>query len=163
MMMRSKRGSLEILFFVITVFLLALVTILGYTINSSIYDGLNESAVLDTEAMSIMKNSSDSYVSVTDTFFGIVFFGLIIFVIISGFYIRSHPIFFMIGVLSLILFSYFALILTGVYQEVTDAEEITSYAQAYNIIPFVMDNFLFFVVGIGAIMLIIIYGKRSDI
>ena len=162
-MKMNSKASLELLYFVIAVFVIGILSILSYTMMSEINTELNQSEILDSEGQAIMEKATSEYVSITDTFFSIVFFGLIIFVVVSAFYIRSHPVFFMVGVLALIVFSYFALILTGVYQEVVATETITAYEEEYTVIPFVIDNLLFFVAGIGAIILIIIFGKRSDV
>ena len=87
---------------------------------------------------------------------------LIIATIISSFFIRSHPVFVVIGIILLGIFTFMNAVYSDIYHEMTITEELASTADEFGVVSFVMDYYPFMMVLGGAVIIIILYSKLSQ-
>jgi len=162
-MKQNKKGIIDMLFFVIALFVLAILIISSYFILSETETKMNESGVIEDSELTILTDFKSDYVGITEFIFTASLFGIVIFVIVSSFFIRSHPALIMVGILALIIFGYFALILSGTWSEIVGTAQFAPYESQYTIIPYVMENFHYFVLALFTLVAIVFYGKKPDI
>ena len=86
--------------------------------------------------------------------------GFILLTIVSGFSIRTHPIFFFISALLLVITIILGALFSNVYgKAVTDTALMSD--SNFTIIPFIMTHFPTVLLVIGAILSVVLYAKSK--
>lgn len=160
--MRNKKGStLDIWFYIAGIFLLGIIIVISYYSMGEINQKFNQSSVMTQQSKDMMNTSTTKFSGLAETIFLLGFFGSMVFVIISSFYIKTHPVFLPIGIVLLIIFGYLGIILSGTYTEITTANEgIEASASELTFIGYIMDNLTSIIVVMGMIVLIVLYMKN---
>jgi hypothetical protein len=151
----------DILLVIIILFTLAVVTVMGNYVLSMVNDDVQS----DGEMSNLSRESLDSlntrYPETMDSNFAIVLVLFWIFLLISSFLIDTHPIFFIISVILLLLAFIVAMVISNTYQDVGSDTDIAPFADNFPIINFVMGNLLLVVIAIGFSVVIVLYGKNK--
>jgi len=122
--------------------------------------------IIDTTVL----NESAAYSSITESFANInqytvqrgfiLFFGLMIVgLLVSGFLIRVHPAFLFIYIIFLGLSIFVAVYLSNTYEIIVSNAQFAEIADNYAMITFVMRHAIKILIGVGALSMIIIFGK----
>jgi len=144
----------------VILFFLAVAMVVALYANSKIKD------IIDTTVL----NESAAYSSITSSFATVneltvqrgylLFFGiLIIGIIASSFLIRVHPVFIFIYIITLSVAIFVAVYLANSYELIVSNTQLSALAENYAMMTFVMQHIIKILVGVGAISLIIIFGK----
>ena len=112
---------------------------------------------------SILANSRSGFLSFDRLFF-YGFIGLSLFVIISAFFINSHPIFFVFGLLMLVLLVTLTAVISNAYNSLeTGSTEIQTTANLFPLMQNIMNNLPIWATVIGFLTLIILIMKPGGI
>lgn len=164
--MKNKKGNLsDTLWIAGIIFGSAIMLLLIYFVWSQIAPNLNESL---TAAMSdhgatynvTEKNAQlSSALTLYDAMFPFFMIGLVIFVIISAFFMKSHPAFFFISILLLAIFIVVTIIFSNVYQQVSETSELADATSEFVITTLVMQMLPYLILITGFIVSIIYFAK----
>lgn len=160
---RNKRGSsiIDIIFVVILLFVVAL----SFIFAKFAFDDINTDLLADNdlgaEAKASLSSSNAGYTSWSDAIFGFLFFGLIIFLLISSYLIDTHPVFLVISVLAYIFVVFVIANITNTFEETMAETEFLALQSSYPIMMFIMNNLVLLISITFALMLIILYGKSQ--
>lgn len=158
----SRKGNAVLDTLVIVVFLFAMA--FGGVISYSTFDPLNSEIQNDTTSNNYTKNASGQlftkFPTLYDNLFLMAYGLLIIGVIVSVFYLDTHPIFFAISVILLIVtFSVTALLANAYDDYITADASLAIYASSFPFMTWIMTHLLELSIAIGFIILIGLYVK----
>lgn len=157
---KNKKGdiSLDTLFMVVMVIVVGLAWFfMGFAFDS-ISEDLTDS-LTTTEAKEGLADVQEDYNQNFDGLIAFLFFGSAIFVIISSWFLDSHPVFF---VATLIIFSLLigaVVILANAAGVVVEDPAFASTAADFNLMVFIFSHLVELVVGVGFISSVVLYGK----
>ena len=161
--MKHKKGSVfDIFLIMLALFSFAIVSIVSVTIYNQWKEDVGQNPVFNqSSANTQVEEKATNTFAMFDYLFTFILVGLIIMVVVSSFSIKAHPLFFFISVLMLIIAVIVGNILGDVYTEIAGETTLTTAASSYTIIPFIMGNLATFILIIGAILVILLYGKSK--
>lgn len=155
----NRKGSILDMFLVIViVFAMAFITILGYRLFDDINTQLQGSDI-SSQSKSMIQENKDSYAGVFDGLFLFAFIGLGIALFISAFFLNAHPVFYFFSLFILALVVFVAAIMGNTYESISSSSALSNASSQFTFIPFVMNNFVSFIVGLGFLLLIGLYAK----
>lgn len=112
----NKKGDINLPIVILILFVAVIVLFFSSFFFSKFYSAVHyEPAFNNTEVQSSMANTQKSFFNLDNTIF-FLFIGFIIFLIISSYLIRTHPIFMVIMIILLFLITMFAFIISNTYQ-----------------------------------------------
>ena len=163
-MMNNKRGSMEDTFWVIAVLFgfAIFFIILAYTfsqvqprLSDAIEDKMPDDGVNMTRTLEQTHTATIRY----NTFFPLILIGLFSFVLISAFFLNSHPIFFWIGLLLLGIALIFAAIFSNVYHQIAENDQLATTTDDFPIVDVFMENLPIFVLIVFVTIGIVLWTK----
>lgn len=158
---KSKKGDLTgVIYLVITVAALAVVLLLGSYIGKTVSGGL-KNAVNSTNDN--VNQAFDSTINVSKTGFNavwyIVFGGLLIGLMITAWYMPTHPIFVVPFIILLIVAIMVGMAMSNAYSALAENATLASTASEQTPIAFFMNKLPFVAFIVGLIALIITFAK----
>jgi len=160
-----KGSMLDLPFVIVAVFLLVIVVLFSNVMLDSFQ---NETAEFVTPNNNTFNQSMiNSGQAALDTFdYSIIFLiiGLGLFVIISSFFIKTHPIFVVFAIILLIITVMISGIFTNTFVEFIDVEPLDVEINDYPLMYEVMINLPLIITAIGIITMIALFAKgRGDV
>jgi len=156
----NRRGSVtDTLFYVVVIFLLSLLTILGYRVITDVNDNLQTQDAIPTAAKSRLQSFTDNYATLFDYAFLVVVIFLFIAVLLSGMLVDVHPAVYFIAVFLLFFVITVAAIFGNAYVEFEENTALTTYAADFTIIPFVLHNYVQIIIVFGFAIAVITYAR----
>lgn len=163
---RQKKGNVQdILYIGAMLFAVAIAIIVIYHVWTQISTPIN-TAITNTLPegetainISTVNDKVLGAVNVFDAMYPFFMVGLFIFVLISAFAIKSHPAFFFIGIIILIVFIFISVIFSNVYQDVIESEGLASAASNFEITNLFMQYLPWVILIISIIVFIAIWAK----
>jgi cell division protein FtsW (lipid II flippase) len=162
----SKRGQLgiEIIIIMVVLLLFGIVAI----ISSHMADELNEDIQGDDElsetAKSISQQRSNSFPVLLDNAFVFLLVGFWLLMIISNFFVNSHPAFFIFTIIILVLVLFVGVIIGGVQEQIIDSDDELG-EQSYQLpkMRWIYDHWLIIFTVIGFSIAITLYSKGGGL
>jgi uncharacterized membrane protein YphA (DoxX/SURF4 family) len=160
-MQRQKRADpTDILLLLVLLFFLAVSFVVAGFMNSKIQDVISNTAL----------NSSSAYESINDSFNNInttgvqrgfvLFFALLVIgIMVSSFMIRVHPVFIFIYIITLVVAIFLAIYLANTYAMLQDNPLFAELSANNTLITWTMQHIIKILIGVGALSMIIIFGK----
>jgi len=159
-MLKRKGDPTDMILLLVMVFFLVISFVVALYTNEKVHD------IISTTAL----NQSDAYSSIDSAFTTIneftvqrgflLFFGiLIIGILVSSYMIRVHPIFMFIYIITLIVAIFVAMYLGNAYELVVSNGQLATIADNYAMMTWVMEHITLILLGVGALSMIIIFGK----
>jgi len=161
----NKKGSiLDIMYVMILLFVFAVSTIIAFTVWENYKGATNSSSNinLSTPTFDHVEGKMDIVMNNFDYIFAFIMTGLIIMLVVSTFFLKSHPAFFWITLLFLIIVLVIAGVLSNAFEEVGANENLQAGYDNFPIIKFVMEKLPTFMLFIGAIVIISLYAKSRQ-
>lgn len=157
-------GLLFLILFLVVAFVFLITGFINDGINTELISVLNNSAVLNNTVADITEVTDG-----TDTFFNadylilLFFVGLCIFLIVSFYYIPSNPIFFIIGLVVLVILIIFSLFFKDFWVALTEldndfSDSLSDHALIDNIFIWLPVSLLVLV----CIILVVLYAKNQQ-
>lgn len=123
--------------------------------------GDNSTTPLSPVGLQILQDNNERYTPVFQSVFVIVWIGLFLATIVSAFFIRTHPVFFVVGIFILAIYTLMNAIYSDIYGEVIATEELAAAGTQMSVITYVMQYFPFFMIFFAVIVVIVLYSKIS--
>lgn len=155
----SKRGNvaIEVTFIVVVLFVIALVGLFSFQILDNMIPDLDE-AIDNPNATAIYTNYHDRNPAWFDSAFLLMVILFWIGAMASAFFIDTHPVFFMVSVVLLIVTMVVGGFLANTYIEIAGDSGVGG---EFPLTSFVYDHFIGFILGISASILLVLYAKVS--
>lgn len=161
--MDDRRGIFDILFFMITIFTLAVFIIVVYYIGTSINDKLRDDATFNqSDNVIAALDQSDNILSGLNNVFLLVFVGLLMGVLISAALIDVSKIFIPIYILLLTLALWIGSILNYVYEKIKDSTDLSSSSATQTFANTIIDHYVITILIVGVLAMILYFGKTSS-
>ena len=157
--MNKKGGIPDAIFYMVAIFTVAIIILVGFLVLSEINDNFQDSGSISTQGKSIMSNLTGKYVGIFDNAFLMIVVGILIGTGVGVWFIKTHPALFwiMIPIFAFIIF------LTAIYANVffnfSSNDKIAPIASQFVIITFVLNNYAYIMTGVIVLIAILLFSK----
>lgn len=161
--MNKKGGVPDGLFYMVAMFAVAIISVVGYVILVEVNDNFQTNAGITTEGKALTNSIKIKYVEIIDNSFLIIIVGILIGTVAGVWFIKTHPALFwiMIPIFAFIIF--FAAIYGNVYYNFAANPRISAAEADFTIIPFIMNNYVKIITGVIILIAIFLFSKgRND-
>jgi len=159
---RGKRGQfqLDLVTLLIIIFVFVILLVVGKLVTTQIDDAVQTIDEIPAEPKNVISAIDDGYIKFMDGAFLFLFIGLLIALWFTVWIIDTHPIFFVISIISMISLVLVAMLVHNVYFEMfTDDATLSSIAADFTIIPFFMQNLLAITIVVSGITGVLLFAK----
>ncbi len=155
---KGKKGFLDLVFIMVFMIIIAIFFVVTYLIIRNL-EPMGE--ILGTPESSQALSMGVSTMANLDYGFIAVFIGLIIYTLISVFFINSHPIFFWIGVIFLAILVFISGVISNVFEKFTTepGQVNQTIGETFTITDYVMGHLPTFLALGGALVMIVLLAK----
>jgi hypothetical protein len=157
----SRRGNvvLDNIWFLVAIFMVAAIIFFAKDPLDDIVDDIQGSADISADAKAASATISDSYVSVWDGFMLFFYIMFIIGMLISVWWIDTHPIFFVISLFGLLMLFVAAVAMGESYEEMLEDDELGAIANQFSFTGWLMENIVLQLVAISLTVMIAMFFK----
>jgi len=156
----NKKGNIpDLVFILVILFIFAMFTFIGFKIYSAYSESVMDDPMFNTTRGNIIDDAGHRALAVMDYAFIFIFIGLILSTIILGFQIRTHPIFFFLSLLALVVVIILGAQFSDIFTDFSDSDNMAGVASNYIIIMYVMNNLPLFLLFAGIAIMVIFYAK----
>lgn len=156
-----KKGQLgDMIFVLVTLISIAMTLIVAYHVYGKIDEGFEESNIETNESAQVFDDMAVSF-DVFDKAYAFILVGLILALLISAYFIPSHPVFIVINIIGLFVLTFLGAVFSNLYVEFVNqpAFNVSAMGMAYPITGFIVTKLPW----IGAILVflasVIMYSK----
>jgi len=158
----NKNGSgMDIIYILSFLFTFAIVTVVAFTFYSGYTDSISDNDVFDNEVNDQVEQQAVATLHAWDYLFVFILIGLTITTVMGGFMLRTHPAFFWISLLLLIMAIILSAVLGNVFSSVAENPSFGTAVGELNVIPFFMNHLPLMILLIGGAILVVLYAKNS--
>ena len=160
--MNRRAGVPDGLFYMVAIFAVAIISVVGFLILDEINTQFQESSGITQQGKDLTSSIHGKYVSIIDSAFLMIFVGILIGTVAGVWFIKTHPALFwiMIPIFAFIIF--FAAIYANVFFNFTNNDKIIASASQFTIIPFIMNNYAYVMVGVVTLIAIALFAKGKS-
>lgn len=156
----NKKGNIpDLVFILVIVFLFAMFTFIGFTVYGAWSDQVMDEPLFNTTVGNSIDDSADRSLAVLDYAFIFIFLGLVLSTIILGFQVRTHPVFFFLSLLALVVVVILGAQFSDIFTTFSESGDIAAATSNYVIISYFMANLPMFLVFAGIAIMVIFYAK----
>lgn len=164
-MIYSKKGGQDVFFIVIMVFIIALLLPVFNIVMDSLNDVLQDvdmKEVDDTKSKEQSEQLTSGFTSTSDFIFASIYFAFFLGAVILSYFLNTHPIFIIGGIIILILLVWLSMSFSNVWMDVTSegvmSEEVN---KNFPMTSFIMNWFAELNIGLIVIVLLVLYQKNT--
>lgn len=157
----NQRGNvvLDMITIIVVVIVMAISLLYGNYILGTINDDIASDDSFGIDAKGVTATMDANYSSLFDNIFLFAFSLFVVFVLVSVFLIDTHPVFFVISVILLIFVFIVGGLLANSYNDIASDDTISSYANNFTFINWVMGHLIELIIGIGFMVSIVLFAK----
>ncbi len=159
--MNRKGSGMDVIYILSFLFIFAIITVVAFTFYSSYTDSISGNEHFNNTVNDQVEEQALSTLHAWDYLFVFILIGLTITTLIGGFMLRTHPAFFWVSLLLLIIAIILGAILGNIFGEVASTPSFSSAAGELNVIPFFMNHLPLMILLIGGVILVILYAKNK--
>jgi hypothetical protein len=148
----NKKGSFGDLFYIMVVLLVcAFVFVIGWVIHSKVNDSFQANDDIAQRGKDMMQDGKDRYVKTFDNLFLTIGIAMYLGALILAWQVDTSPVFYFLSIVVFAVLVILAAAYGNAYYTFSQNAQITTFADDFDIIPLVMNNFveLFVVMGFG--------------
>src|SRR3990167_1713749 len=157
--MNKKAGLPDGFFLIVAFFAIAIIFIFMWVIISNVNTEFQDSDYITSEGKNISQSLTNRYVNLFDKAFLFIVLGLGFGVIAGAWFINSHPALFWISVPILAFTIFLGALFANIFTEIVANDEITTFADDFNYIPFIFDNFVVIITIFILLLALTLYAK----
>ena len=160
--MNKKAGVPDGIFYLVAIFAVAIIILVGFLALDSINTEFQDSTSITTQGKSLIGDLHGKYVSIMDNAFLMIFVGILIATGVGVWFIKTHPALFwiMIPIFAFIIF--LAAIYANVFYNFTQNNKILPIANEFTIIPFILNNYAYMMTGVIILIAILLFAKGKE-
>jgi len=157
---KSKKGIVgDMVFLVIGLILLATGAYVGHLITQSVNTQIQGSGFISAEGKNASGTIAAGQASWIDNAFLMVFAGLILALLVGSYFIDASPLFFIFGVLGLVILLTVAAMMSNWFQLFSAADAFIGYSGAYPKMYFIMSHLVEILLLTGLLALAVTFVK----
>lgn len=157
--MNKKAGIPDGIFYLVAMFAVAIICIVGYLILDDINTNFQASSGISDNGKTYMSNIHGKYVSIIDNSFLVIFIGILLGTLIGVWFIRTHPALFYISIPLFAFIIFLSAIYANVFYNFETNTNIADSASAFTIIPFIMDNYVYVITVVIFLLAVLLFAK----
>ncbi len=160
--MNKKAGVPDGIFYMVAIFAVAIISVVGYMIFTEINDHFQSSNSITGQGKTLMDDLHGKYVGIIDNAFLLIFIGILLGTVVGVWFIRTHPALFwiMIPIFAFIIF--LSAIYANVFFVFTQNDKIIVAANEFVIITFIMNNYAYVITGAVILIAIALFAKGKS-
>lgn len=159
--LNKKASLIDVVFIGVFLLLLSITILYSYKMQKSIESGLliqNEIST-NNDSKEIINNMSKNYVSQWDYIFIFVLVFLWLGALISGFLIETHPIWFVINIILLLIVLFISMILGNIYETIASDSELATTSVLFPMMNWLMTHFILVFLVMSVTIILSIFAK----
>lgn len=156
---KKANAVLESLTILIVLVLMGIVSVVTYMAFDQVNTDILADSDMNVEAQNISNDLFSIYPELFDNLFLFAFGLFILFLIVSTFFLDTHPIFFILTVIALISVFLVGMLLTNVYDDLMMDSSLASYANSFTYTGWIISNSVPIIIVLGFLIAIILYAK----
>ncbi len=157
--MNKKGGVPDGIFYMVALFTLAIISVVGFMSLDKINDEFQDSTSITPQGKELTQGLTDKYVGIIDSAFLMIFVGILIGTVAGVWFIKTHPALFwlMIPIFAFIIF--FSAIYANVFYNFSQNSNIIDSASEFTIISFILNNYAYVMTGVVVLISIFLFAK----
>jgi len=157
----GKKGFLQDIIFALAIlFTFAISTYIALTIWNEYRDN-TANTMEDTEAQRDIISNASRTLHVLDYAFLMLFMGLLISTIVTAFFIRSHPVMFVLSLILLFVVLLLAVVYANIFEKFEEQSSLDNATNTYRIIPEIMSGFPKYIFGFFILVALAFFAKAK--
>ncbi len=156
----KKGGIPDLIYFIPAIMIIIFVGVIGWKVMKAVDDSFTQNNLLSSEGQSMMTSIRNRYVSIIDNAFLISFVGLIIAIGIGAYLINTHPALFWISIPIFLFIIFLSAIFSNTFSSIFSSGNLATEFADFNIIKFVLNNFVYFMTGIILLVMLLLFAKQ---
>lgn len=162
-LLKNKKGTIEDLFIILIFsFVLIAVVVVAFKLNSDLRGALEDAGNLSAEQEQVL-DKTETAISAFDVLFAILLVGLVASTLVGAFLLDTHPVFFWISLILLIIVVLLAVVIANVAHASLGGVELASSYAEFPIMKFFLDYLPLNAAILGALILAAYFVKRGSI
>lgn len=159
----SSKGQLgaDMAIILVILFVTAIALPFIYFALSSVNDDIQADVGFTNESKTSLQETTDAFASTFDGIFLLFLIGGWIFLLISTFFVDTHPIFFVLSIIIMIFIVVVTVILSNAYTDTMNDADIAAYEAEFPIMSWCMNNLVLIILAIGFTTIIALYSKNQ--
>lgn len=154
------QASADLLLPLIVLFMFAIIGLIMFKVFGGINTQIQASTDFDSGSKATLQNAYNKYPSWLDNLFVFLVGMFWIALIVTSFYLDTHPIFFIITLLLLIGIFVVASIVANAYNDIASASDFTSEVAQLPMITWSFNHLLQIMIAMGGSVLVALYAKQ---
>jgi len=161
----NKKGDVgDFIHLIVAVFMIGLMFFVGGTVWSSFKTSIeNNVDIMDAENVNMSEqiDTMDTPINILDPLFALFFFGFFLALLVSVFYLDTHPGFIVFGILMFIIILFVGMVMSDVFSTAASTPELSDSMTIYPITYHIVSNLPIYLLVMGLIFFILLYSTRS--
>jgi len=161
MNLSSKKGNvlLDSIVILVVLVVMGIIGILAYSTFDDLVTDISVDESFDEEARNKTLELHSRFPATMDGAFGFAFILLWLLVLVASFMIDSHPVFFAISIILMLVMLFSAGLLSNAFDEFESDIEIEQYKTDFPITSFILTNLVIFLLAVGGSVGLVLFGK----
>jgi len=158
----NRKGNVpDLIYIIVILFSLGVTIIIAANFYGQYTESIADNPAFNNPVNTAVEADAETMLAALDYIFIFFFIGLIISTIVLGFQIRTHPVFFFISLILLIIVTILAGTMSNVYEQFTTntTSSIATTASNYTAMNFLFAHLPLFIAFIGVVIMVIFYAK----
>jgi hypothetical protein len=166
LLQNNKRGDVgDFVLMIVSVFIIGLMFFVGGKVWTEFKTEIVEmDEIMDNGAVNMTAeiNQLDVTFNILDPMYAVFFFGFFLALLVSIFYIDSHPGFMVFGLLLFIIILFVGMIMSDVWTTIASSEQLSDEQINFPITYHLMSNLPIYLIIMGFLFFILLYATRRS-
>jgi len=157
----GKKGFMQdILMLMLFLFMFAICTYIALTIYNE-YRDRTQGTMDESATEKLIMDNAIKTLDILDYCFLMLFMGLTISTVITAFFIRSHPVLFVLSLILLFIILVMAVVFSNVFEKFGEQAAIQNATDTYTIIPEIMGKYPLYMLGVFILVALAFFAKAK--
>jgi len=159
--MNKRAGLDDGIYFIVIMLALSIIFVVGNLIVTKVNTEFQASGSISEQGKSISGSLASKYAGVVDGAFLTFFVGIFLAMVIGAWFVRTHPALFWLSIPILAFFVFIAAIYGNFFENFAQNSEVAESVAGLTIIPFIMNNYVMFIMGAIIVISIALFAKNK--
>lgn len=162
--LKSKKASYFDLFFIaIFLFISALMIFIGFMVVSAFNNKIQAQSDISASTKAMINDKiTAKYPPVFDKLYLVMFIGSLLTALVGAWMIDTHPVFFVVGIIILVVICIITMVLHNAYERFVAEPAFSSMIVSFPIINFFMQHILQIIIACAILVMIVLYAKPKQ-
>ncbi len=165
-MITNKKGDVgDFMYLIIAVFLIGLMFFVGGKVWTEFKENIEDNEdIMDNNVVNMSNEITqlDRSFNILDPLFAVFFFGFYLALLVSVFYIDSHPGFMVFGILLFLIVIFIGMVMSDAWSTIASSPQLSDEQTNFPITYHLMSNLPVYLVIMGFIFFILLYATRRS-